>query len=394
MLFLLSMIIALSPGFSSDTLPWRFRTISAGWDHTCLLDSEGIAYCWGDDTDGQLGAGTGRRETCSFGEDKSPCRTNPVRVATLVRFAGLSAGGAFHHAHTCAVTADGRLFCWGSNLSGQLGNPRTEMRFAAPVQVQTDIAFATVSAGGSHTCGLDRKGSAFCWGNNSKGQLGDGSRKARSFPVSVTGQLTFSSIDAGEEHTCGVSRQGRVYCWGSDDYGKLGDGEEEMMRSSPSPVGGGALEFVSVSAGPQLTCGVTVEGSVYCWGVEASCASICSSKTNPEPAKLGGLSRFLGVSSGSSHNCAVGPSGVVACWGDGDRGQLGIGAEDITDTPVGVAGRLTYRQVAAGGDHTCAITREHEVYCWGMGYMGQLGSGAVPQRDSPVAVQWPQEARD
>lgn len=195
-----------------------FDALVAGWNHTCGLTANGNAFCWGLNSDGQLGDGS---------------RLDRL-VPTLVRGAieSLAAGNA----HTCGIS-DGQIMCWGDNRFGQVGDGSSEGR-AQPTQVVGLLGTATqLAAGAVHTCALVSDGSAYCWGQNLQGQLGDGSTVNRTSAVRVTGNLRFRSIHAGGSLTCGIALDGTQYCWGLNQNGQLGDGSRQS-RSAPIAVGG------------------------------------------------------------------------------------------------------------------------------------------------------------
>ena len=200
----------------------EYRTLVAGWNHTCGLSTSGNAFCWGQNSEGQLGDGS-RID-----------RLVPVLVRGAIE--SLTAGNA----HTCGISGD-QVLCWGNNRFGQLGNGSTEGS-PQPVSVQGLPTAATqaatqIVAGAVHTCVLVADGSAYCWGQNLYGQLGDGSTTHRSTAVAVTGGLRFRSIHAGGALTCGLATDGTEYCWGFNQNGQLGDGTRES-RSSPTAVRG------------------------------------------------------------------------------------------------------------------------------------------------------------
>src|SRR6266581_2797973 len=230
-----------------------FAAVSAGFNHTCGVTTAGAAYCWGHNIEGQLGDGT-RTD-----------RTSPVAVLRGLSFAAMSAG----FSHTCGVTTAGAAYCWGRGGNGNLGDGSATSR-TSPVAVVGGLSFAAVSAGVfGHTCGVTTAGAAFCWGNNTLGQLGDGTTTDRTSPVAVLGGLSFAAVNAGEfGHICGVTTAGAAYCWGDNRSGQLGD-ETTTFRTSPVAVLGG-LSFAAVSAGEWHTCGLTTAGTVYCWGSNAS----------------------------------------------------------------------------------------------------------------------------
>jgi hypothetical protein len=193
-----------------------FSTLVAGWSHTCGLTSNGNAFCWGLNSDGQLGDGSRLDRLVP----------TPVRGATV----NLTAGSA----HTCGI-ADNAVLCWGDNRFGQLGDGTNESR-PQPVAVQglpgrpRDLA-----SGAVHTCALLDDGSAWCWGQNLHGQLGDGSTQNRNRAARVAGNVSLRSIEAGGALTCGFATDGTEYCWGLNQNGQLGDGTRES-RSSPTVV--------------------------------------------------------------------------------------------------------------------------------------------------------------
>jgi len=241
-----------------------FVKLSAGGLHTCGLTTPGTAYCWGSGAQGQLGSGSS-----GVGVGSGV----PTPVSGELSFETLDVGGL----HSCGITKEGTLHCWGSDSSGALGTTDDERCddglgnltpcSATPVPVSSARAFASVSAGVAHTCAVTRDAAALCWGRNVEGQLGDGSTVSHATPVTVTGDLQFIAVSAGNTHSCGVTMGGDAYCWGGNHRGQLGDGSVSN-RTSPSLVVG-ELDFVSVSAGGAHTCGLTTGGAVYCWGQNA-----------------------------------------------------------------------------------------------------------------------------
>lgn len=196
----------------------RFVQLVAGWHHACGLTAAGNAYCWGRNDHGQLGNGT------------RVDRGEPAEVPGT--FQSLVAGSA----HTCGIRGSAVL-CWGDNSSGQLGDGSTQSRaFPAPVE-GLPAPPTHLAAGAVSTCALLTTGRVFCWGQNVHGELGDGTRENRSTPVPVAGDLAFRSIYAGGALTCGFTNDGTQYCWGLNQSGQLGDGTRES-RAVPTRVGG------------------------------------------------------------------------------------------------------------------------------------------------------------
>jgi alpha-tubulin suppressor-like RCC1 family protein len=253
----------------------QFRTISAGGTHSCGVDLAGDAWCWGDNTYGQLG-------NMSHGGTSS----SPVRVAGGNSWASISTG----QWHSCGITTTGNLLCWGHGVWGQLGVTysllppecdTSHFRCAtSPRQVQPGTKFSMVSAGYAHSCATTTAGAAYCWGSNGAGQLGDGNfsgvptSTSRDTPVLVYGGHTFANISAGMGYSCGVTTAGKGYCWGSNWHGKLGDGGPVGYGYSREPIAvATSYTFASISAGYHHTCGVTpwsYSGNVLlCWGINS-----------------------------------------------------------------------------------------------------------------------------
>ena len=242
-------------------------------------------------------------------------------AATSLTFYQISAGLV----HTCGVTADSRLYCWGSNDVGQVGDGTTTSR-SRPVPIAPELRFRLVSTGYASTCAITTEYQTYCWGYNGHGHLGDGTYTNRSTPTRVVGGHQFRLVDIYENHTCAVAlADNRAYCWGFNGYGALGDGTN-TSRFSPAPVTG-TLRFHQVSIGRYHSCGVATDNRAYCWGYN-------------------------------------------------EKGQLGDRTEvEHRNRPTAVADGHFFRQLDAGYEHTCAVRTDHRAFCWGDGRFGQFGNG-------------------
>ena len=372
-------LTASAPGLTGATsasfaITLAFAAVSPGEQHTCGLTTDGTGYCWGDNTDGQLGDGTA----------SSIARLTPASVAGRLVFAALSAG----FRRTCGIATGSAAYCWGYNGEGYLGDGTMTNRLS-PAAVTGGLAFAAVNASSSHTCGVTTAGAAYCWGANSYGQLGDGTTTPRTRPTAVLGGLTFASVATGYAHTCGVTTGGAVYCWGYNGAGELGDGTK-IDRVIPAAVASG-LTFGSLSAGSFHTCAVTTGGAAYCWGQNVSGElgdGTAIGRTSPV-AVLGGLT-LAAVSTGSAHNCGVTPDGIVYCWGRNGEGELGDGTTTDRSRPTLatslVTAGLNVAMLRTGAFHTCVVTTGSAAYCWGKNAYGQLGDGTTTNRLVPVRI--------
>jgi alpha-tubulin suppressor-like RCC1 family protein len=229
------------------------------------------------------------------------------------------------------VTTAGAAYCWGFDEYGQLGDDAltaTGSTSTTPSLVSAAFNFSTISAGYSHTCGLNLAGKAYCWGRDTAGQLGDNALTTGSTtPSPVDGGLSFSSISAGFLHSCGVTTAGVAYCWGSDADGQLGNGALTGVFVAPSVVSGGHT-FSSIEAGADHNCALTTNGQAYCWGADADGqlgdASTTTGATAPSAVASGYT--FSSLAAGSLHSCGVTTAGTAYCWGADTDGQLGDGA--------------------------------------------------------------------
>lgn len=371
---------AAVPDGAAATAPLAFVQVSTGAFHSCGVTEDGRAYCWGGNDKGQLGDGA-----TLF----NATRTTPKAVVGGLRFRHVSAG----HEHTCGLTTENRVYCWGLNFWGQLGNGTEgsdHFQVSTPAEVVGGRRFRQVRAGYSHTCAITMTYAAFCWGENIYGQVGDGTSGVnRPVPVRVLGGLAWAQLTGGGEHTCGVTRTDRLYCWGWNEHGQLGNGNT-ANRSRPTPVSGGRA-FRQVEAGGEHTCAVTTGDLAYCWGRNFQGALGDGTVSDRlTPGAVVGLRRFAHVSAGANHTCGVTLSGKGYCWGLNGSGQLGDGTLVSRPRPVSLAVSLSLRQIMASNmAHTCAVTTSNRAYCWGTG--GLLGDGTLTRRPFPTAVVGPED---
>jgi alpha-tubulin suppressor-like RCC1 family protein len=277
----------------------------------------------------------------------------------------LSAGGEM----SCVITDGGSAYCWGDNTYGRLGNG-SETNSILPVPVYGNLSFASVSAGTVSTCGVTARGVAYCWGSNESGELGHSSEKYKysSVPIPVSGGFTFRSISAGHAYACGVTTGGAAYCWGSNQYGQLGSGSK---TDSNIPVAvAGKLNFKSMSTGYGHTCGITTKGSAYCWGNNGSGQlGNGSENDSTQPVPVSGGLAFTSISPGWAHTCGTTTDGRAYCWGNNTFGQLGDGPKSAhRNVPFPVSGGLTFKSVSARRSYTCGITTAGALYSWGSNF--------------------------
>jgi alpha-tubulin suppressor-like RCC1 family protein len=362
----------------SPTIPTQESSagfpLALGGNHSCALTAGNGIVCWGNNRYGQLGNGT------------TLASSLPTPVSRMTNGVTAIAAG---WAHTCALRIDGSLECWGVNTKGQLGDSTTADSWSPVTVTGLDAGVQAVTAGHRHTCALTAAGGVKCWGENTSGGVGDGTSVNRNEPVDVPGLAEgVKALEAGAGHTCALLETGAVICWGWNVNGQLGNGTNTDSRL-PADVGPLPGPAVAVAAGDQHTCALIDDGSVVCWGANASGQlgnGTRQRKNTPAPV-LGLASNAVELAAGGAHTCALLTDGRVQCWGDDQSGQLGDGGYENQSKPVDVTG-LTgeVKHIAAGFSHTCAVLSDRRILCWGWNTEGQLGDGTAKSRRVPGAV--------
>jgi alpha-tubulin suppressor-like RCC1 family protein len=339
--------------------PIRFTAaqLTAGANATCSLAGDGAASCWG--------------QAALLGLGDTTNKTTPTKVKTDVLFKSITSGLS----HTCGIAIDQSLYCWGfdafADTTGKVIGVLDPMRLAS------DIKWAQGATGAEHTCGLSTDQTAYCWGVNSKGQLGIATADTvtRFVPVPVYGGFKFTAVTAGAGHSCGLTADRTAFCWGQNTSGQLGDGTL-FSRVAPTVVAGG-LTFQSIGAGEQWTCGLATTGKTYCWG------AIIGGAVQSSPQAVPGAPTFSSISVGGGHACGLTSDGTDYGWGANNGGQLGDSTTTVRTTPVKVLGGFKFASIAAGDTHTCGRLADNAVLCWGLNRFGELGDAKAAFRLSP-----------
>jgi alpha-tubulin suppressor-like RCC1 family protein len=307
------------------------------------------------------------------------------------RYVALALGGEFG----CALSAQGRAYCWGDNANGELGNGGTLNSNVTTHNVGTPVdgslRYASIAAGNQFACALTTEGLAYCWGNSQRGQLGNGDSgdgHQSSAPVPVAGGITFTSITAGEEFACALTAAGRAYCWGTNSYGQLGNGDSGIGHISSGPIAvKGKLRFASIAAGGVHTCGITTQGKTYCWGENGNGRlGNDSSDDSSVPVAVVGRHTFAALSLGTESSCALTTSGKAYCWGGNSSGQHGNGTNTPSDVPVLAMGGKRYASISLSAQDSyaqCYGLRSGRLECTGWtDNTAEIGSGVT----TPVAM--------
>jgi alpha-tubulin suppressor-like RCC1 family protein len=269
-----------------------------------------------------------------------------------------------------------------------LGDGENEDR-STPNAIEEIEDVKAVTTGGGHTCALTNAGRVLCWGNNSKGQLGDGSNDNRNEPQQVSGLSSgVKAIAAGWNYTCALLDSGNAKCWGDNTYGQIDFNNYALVENPPAssdiPVEIPLLEIpwidgaaIGITAGFGHVCIITDLKTIECWGANFADQlgrppfTPFATSTNDSPHEIPPNATFTAVSAGFAHNCGLTTERILFCWGLGSHGQLADEWESVATA------RLTNVTALATGDHhSCALTEDSKLYCWGKNDRGQVANGA------------------
>jgi hypothetical protein len=369
--------------------------------HTCAVADDGMVWCWGNNDRGELGDGT------------AESRGNPTPVRGLPgRAIDASAG----YAHTCALLEDGSAYCWGDNTGGQIDSGSIEERIFEPTRSPSTVPFVTISAGQAHTCATTAEGEVYCWGNTSGGQCGVDPKDAFAVgPTKIPGLDRVTKLVTVKNHICAVrTSDPTLVCWGSNQYienggdiiGKLGPSAAKLDYSAvPIPVDLGA-RVVDVGMGFESTYATTENGLTYAWGyngrgqlgldtTEDSVLSPTPVLTAPGTPLRG--ARELGRSDGSDLCAEMSDTSLgskYVCWGGDDYGELGFGVARMSSRYARATTvlPLSAGNLVRGENHACFQATDEsgvDVWCYGIGNLVGNGTASPDVTQAlPARVSW------
>ena len=355
-----------------------FCEIAAGNQHALAIDKSGNTWAWGPNGQGQLGANIATfvrtPKSIVLGATKTFCQVN--------------IGGGF----SAMIDRVGKMWTWGSNTTGQIGDNTTTARYTPVNLAGVNKTFCKVVSGGGWTLAIAHTGRLWGWGANTNGRIGDNSTTQRNTPVSILGAAkTFCEIACGNVHSLAISRTGRVWAWGNNTFGALGN-NSTISQNTPVSVLGAIKTFCQIAAGTQVSYALRSTGRLWGWGdngggkLARDTNDLVSVNT---PISVGLTNRtFCKIAAGADHGLAIDFRGRAWGWGYNDLGQVGnTGWDERADEVFSVQGAVkTFCQIAGGFGHSVAIDRYGKAWGWGYNLYGQLGDNTTTQRNTPVSV--------
>ncbi|HSV40479.1 MAG TPA: hypothetical protein VLI04_17080 [Nocardioidaceae bacterium] len=338
--------------------------IAAGGDHTCRVESDHTLWCWGDNQKAQLAQPVNLQQ---------PYDPTPSQIGSATNWGSVTLGWD----HSCAVRSDYSAWCWGYNFYGEVGDGTTQQK-NTPTAIAAGKNWSTIAAGGSATCAITTGGELWCWGYNGFHALGTQETDTTA-PVRIGNNDDWVSVSPGANHTCGIRVGGTLWCWGGNGRGQAGVGAASF--EVPITQIGVATDWAGVSAGNGFTCAVKTGGTLWCWGRnDDGRVGIGTTGTDVlAPTQVGVATDWATVATGGkgneAHACGVRTTGQAWCWGANLQGALGNnGQPDAEAAPVQVGIATDWSTASAGTGHTCALKTDGSAYCWGSDTWGQLGN--------------------
>ncbi len=287
---------------------------------------------------------------------------------------------------SCALLLGGTVECWGDNSEGELGDGTTTTSYE-PVRVAGLTGVTAISVGGGGGCALLSGGTVDCWGYNGYGELGDGTTTTSDVPVPVSGLTGVTAISADYYNACALLSDSTVECWGINAYDQLGDGTT-TDSAVPVPVRG-LTGASAISAGGYHACALLSGGTAQCWGVNTDGElGNGTAQLGSGPVPVLGLTGISAISAGYAHTCALLSGGTADCWGYNYDGELGNGSPSQASVPqpVPVSGLTGITSISAGYLSTCATVSGGGADCWGDNAYGELGNGTTAGSRVPTPV--------
>jgi alpha-tubulin suppressor-like RCC1 family protein len=365
----------------------NINSIGMGLDFSFAVNQDGTLSAWGNNLFGQLGDGTTTPQFVPVLAKQFNASLSPPPIPgkgqvliSSIKPVPVAAGDA----SVLAIKND-RLFVWGENGFGQLGNGSSTSRLT-PESIDAVPNLTAVAAGTSHSLAITKDGALWSAGLNYFGQLGDGSMENRSEWKQVSSIINAVAADAGNSHSIVLLNNGTVWTFGDNTYGQLGDDSTSVIRAEPGIVSD-LSNIIAVAAGYNFSLALQNDGTVWSWG-DNSDGQLGDGTLGAKhhPVQVNGLTGIIAIAAGKNHSLALRNDGTVWSWGYNSSGQLGEGTTVNRTMPQQVKGLSGVSAISGGGFHSSALKMDGTVWTWGLNSFGQLGDGTVVSQSSPIQV--------
>lgn len=346
-----------------------WQSISAGYQSTLAIKSDGTLWAWGDNDFGQLGTGN------------FVAKNSPTQVGTDTNWKEVSCG----ENHAVAIKTDGTLWAWGDNFGGQLGEGGLLNMSNVPIQVGSDTDWQTISAGSYHTMALKSNGTLWGWGWNFAAQVGDGTTVDVLFPTQIAVGSTFKSIGTGAYFSHAIKTDGTLWGWGDNSFGQMGDGTNNFYLS-PTQIGADA-NWKSIDGGDTYSLAIKTNGTLWSWG--ANFEGNLGDGTLLDrwfPLQIGTDTNWKSVSTKFYHVSALKTNGTLWSWGFNAFGQLGDGTIIQKSIPIQIGTANNWKLASAGVYHSIALDNDGTVFASGDDQFLQLVNGSGSSTTSYVII--------
>lgn len=363
-----SLAFLLTTTIQSNAQCWQ--KITAGFGHTLAIKTDGTLWAWGLNNAGQLGDGT-----------NNPSSIVPVQFSAGNNWQFISAGPE----HSMAIKTDGTLWAWGRNSEAQLGDG-TNNNSNVPVQIGTDNNWIAVSTGSEHTLAKKSNGTLWAWGGNTYGQCGNATPpNSVATPLQIGTATDWQTISTGSYHSIAIKTDGTAWGWGLNILGQLGDGTN-TDKITPTQIDINT-DWSQIASGWSYTLAIKTDGTLWAWGANNLGQLGDGSNTNNNaPIQIGTAANWQNITAGEGHSIAIKTDGSLWAWGSNQLGQLGDGTNTDINVPTQTGTATNWSVIDAGYNYTIGRKTNNSLWGWGNNNAGQLGDGTSSDRNIPVPI--------
>ena len=375
-----TIILEIDTGVKASWDPNDVKNVYSSGAHTMVIKNDGTLWAWGWNNSGQVGVSPHGDPVLS-----------PVRIGTSSDWETVFIGES--STSTIALRNDGTLWAWGSGMYGVLGNGSgSAYAYPSPFQIGFANNWESVSTISGSTLAIKKDGTLWAWGENSYGQLGDGSTTQRVSPVQIGTDSDWASVEISHTEysgystfTLAIKKDGTLWAWGRNNYGQLGDGST-TDRHSPVQIGS-AGNWASVSINCGSTMAIKKDGTLWAWGAN-SYGQLGDGSTidKHSPIQIGSAGNWASVSINTGSTMAIKKDGTLWAWGLNNSGQVGDGSTTDRHSPVQIGFASNWASVSINTGSTMAIKKDGTLWGWGANSYGQVGDGSTTNRHSQVQI--------